>query len=637
MVRILFAVATAFFLLAASGTGFAQTIDVTVTIMQFEQINDPDPAQVVDAIDGADTIGDGDFFARVRVGANSFQDTRGSFQESATIMPFWEFTQEVDNELSVPVVIQIWDADPIENNDDIIDVSPLDNVQDVVATLNLANCTWSVDGMSEGFISLVQGDGDREHFGALEGGERGRLFFGIACGPSGDIDGDGISDTVERLGIFNSDGDQLVDMAALGADPCRPDVAVEIDFMDGGGAGHNHRPTDAAIDMIRDAFNASNIPRMDPADCPYPGFPVSNTGAGLLAVIDDAFPEQATMRIEDMSSFRSARMDRELWPYFHYAVFAHDILINGSTGRSGRCCRNVKDFVVSLGSFAGPDTNGNPQNGTDAQQAGTFMHELGHALGLAHWGSSNIDVDQAGNGTGRNCKPNYLSVMNYFFQFGGLINDDTGVQAFDYSRAALPTLNESSLNETAGISDGPIQTVWCGPGGNLTATPARGDMGVDWDGSGPPPNGTGIVLDIAATNASGGSCCRTSGGFTASPGDRIAGFNDWANISFRAVMAAGADEANEVFDDEMTVDDAERMETYWQNRLRCFPPASGAWEIAADCTIWRDVTAPGDMRITRGATLKVAPGVRLDVDLASRSIRVEAGSRLLIESGAVVN
>ena len=68
------------------------------------------------------------------------------------------------------------------------------------------------------------------------------------------------------------------------------------------------------------------------------------------------------------------------------------------------------------------------------------MHEIGHNLGLRHGG--NVDV---------NCKPNYLSVMSYSFQFANLV----GTRPLDYSRSVLGTLDESHLNEGYGVSAGP--------------------------------------------------------------------------------------------------------------------------------------------------------------------------------------
>jgi hypothetical protein len=71
--------------------------------------------------------------------------------------------------------------------------------------------------------------------------------------------------------------------------------------------------------------------------------------------------------------------------------------------------------------------------------AATLMHELGHALGLHHGGRDDI-----------NGKPNYLSVMNYTFQFRDLVAD----RPLDYSRWALPPLDEHALIDANGILGG---------------------------------------------------------------------------------------------------------------------------------------------------------------------------------------
>ena len=77
-------------------------------------------------------------------------------------------------------------------------------------------------------------------------------------------------------------------------------------------------------------------------------------------------------------------------------------------------------------------------NGNINDQAGTFMHEVGHTLGLRHGGRDGI-----------NCKPNYLSVMSYARQFSD--GAPLSGRRLDYSRNELPTLDETALNESAGI------------------------------------------------------------------------------------------------------------------------------------------------------------------------------------------
>ena len=73
------------------------------------------------------------------------------------------------------------------------------------------------------------------------------------------------------------------------------------------------------------------------------------------------------------------------------------------------------------------------------EQAGTFMHELGHNLGLRHGGGDDV-----------NYKPNFLSIMNYFFQMNGLYkNKRWGL--LNYSQFTIKDLDETSLNEKNGL------------------------------------------------------------------------------------------------------------------------------------------------------------------------------------------
>ncbi|MGV8120479.1 MAG: hypothetical protein AB2L14_12025 [Candidatus Xenobiia bacterium LiM19] len=80
--------------------------------------------------------------------------------------------------------------------------------------------------------------------------------------------------------------------------------------------------------------------------------------------------------------------------------------------------------------------------GTVNEQAGTLLHEWDHAIGLRHGGCDSI-----------NYKPNFLSIMNYDFQTRGLRRDKEN-GTLSYSWAALPTLNEESLNKTPGLHGG---------------------------------------------------------------------------------------------------------------------------------------------------------------------------------------
>jgi hypothetical protein len=85
--------------------------------------------------------------------------------------------------------------------------------------------------------------------------------------------------------------------------------------------------------------------------------------------------------------------------------------------------------------------------GTTQEQTGTLLHELGHTLSLTHGGTYFVDPNNPSLPTYElNCKPNYLSVMNYLFQVRGFV--DGGIE---YSSQTLSPLNEASLSEANGI------------------------------------------------------------------------------------------------------------------------------------------------------------------------------------------
>jgi hypothetical protein len=91
----------------------------------------------------------------------------------------------------------------------------------------------------------------------------------------------------------------------------------------------------------------------------------------------------------------------------------------------------------------------NNQVGTTAVQTGTLLHELGHSLTLTHGGAYYNDPNNPSLATyDLNCKPNFVSVMNYLFQTRGFVDG-----GFDYSAQTMPALNEAYpyLDESVGI------------------------------------------------------------------------------------------------------------------------------------------------------------------------------------------
>jgi hypothetical protein len=124
-----------------------------------------------------------------------------------------------------------------------------------------------------------------------------------------------------------------------------------------------------------------------------------------------------------------------------------------STATSTSCCvPNPAQALIAGQSYC------TDQVGNATVQAGTIMHEMGHPLFLTH-GGYYPSWQGGGPAFGQNCKPNFLSVMNYLFQIRGLPSNTTLIDPLtgqptalvDYSGQVLPTLNETGLNEPGGL------------------------------------------------------------------------------------------------------------------------------------------------------------------------------------------
>ncbi len=364
--------------------------------------------------------------------------------------------------------------------------------------------------------------------GGFEDDPRGeRVLFepgdALAVGVSGDRDGDSLLDSWEIDGIDVDGGGADYDLAALGADPDHKDIFIEVDFFDCNVAGgdcppgdtHTHDPRANAINLIVNSFANAPVPNPDGVDGVH--LFVDPDGEGLPHQMDceldntcfDLIKAGSFGTLAERTDPNSVNILAAKRLAFHYNLWVHN---RPSMTSSGRAEMYGNDFIVSLGSWTG-------QIRTQNQQAGTFMHELGHNLGLRHGGKDDT-----------NCKPNYLSIMSYSLQIQGL--QPFGI--FDYSTTALPTLNENQLNETEGIQDDGFITFYGPPAdldgidqgldGDLTDDwlVGRGIGAIDWDndGSALELNAAADINDLEFPNCE------------ASPNQKLEGFNDWSNIKY---------------------------------------------------------------------------------------------------------
>ncbi len=444
----------------------------------------------------------------------------------------------------------VWSSDPGNNSDN------FDHVQTTTLATGVFQLAWEdlENGGDQDFNDLI-----------------------VVVRVQADNDGDGLWDDWETNGIdTDANGSIDVDLPALGADPNRKDIFLEIDYLDCTVAGddcpagdnHDHRPKADAVDAVVDAFANAPVPNPD-----------GSTGITLHVDIDDAIPHQNFLSLDCGfgTSFDTIKADPA---YFgptnprrfshHYAIFAHRQAASTTSSGCGELPGN--DFIVTLGDwntacigrgpnntldtaatgddviigntmYSGPDLTcdttatgddvqfvaaGNSPTadldgdtlddrtvGTIQQQAGTLMHEFGHNLQLCHGGEYDPPTFTRCNS---NFKPNYLSIMNYSFQIPGIGPTDPDgagplVARVDFSTADLADLNENSLNEPAGIGDGTDNTRYFCPTGAANFGPGTGPIDWNCDGDGGVDNG--ISVDISGSGLA-----------------TLTGWNDWANLKY---------------------------------------------------------------------------------------------------------
>lgn len=235
-----------------------------------------------------------------------------------------------------------------------------------------------------------------------------------------DSDGDGIPDIWELEGAdTNGDGIMDIDFPRMGANPNIPDLFIEVDWMEG------LKPRESALRLVYNQFKAHGINLhvdvgADSIDF-VTGKKWDTLSGGNSIPYSKNFEREKKWTETAENNFSEVR-----WSTFRYCLFVNRYDGTSSSGIAD----NIRGqfFIVA-------DVDGWISN-TDTAQAGTFMHELGHTLGLRHGGDDDV-----------NLKPNYLSIMNYLFQVTGLV----GTNAVNYSDYVLPALDENNLNEEKGI------------------------------------------------------------------------------------------------------------------------------------------------------------------------------------------
>ncbi|MFE0511993.1 hypothetical protein [Streptomyces sp. NPDC058964] len=458
-----------------------------------------------------------DFYAKVFI--NGVEYRTPTVDNVFGVDPYWVVSTELPDTIqNVPVTIQIWDEDDT-SGDDLGDDSPHDGDNNLDFTVSYIDGKWRDTAINKTDNvnwpqSCSSGDGGDNDEPAVN------VCWDVStASTSGDADGDGLLDGWELNG-YNDDGDGTIDvnLPAMGAKPDHKDIFLELDWeagraptragiqamkrafaaappnagesassraADNGGFGVNAPPNpdgrpginlhvdtgglleptgreggpvgtcsdgidngaDGLIDgndptcntPLADYLDAS-VENPQPTNCKDgknndgdaftdaqdPDCLVGdNLGGGSVIPAPGACGLDTTFYAS-----RNANFNRSRRLIFHYGQIAAQPGVATCPKQSG-----------GQGEIGGNDFT------VFTRDAGTIMHELGHNLNLRHGGHENRP----------NCKPNYVSLMNYDLQ-GGIPRVGGGT-ILDYSpprrrvdgtsrgRDPLPDLRENALTE----------------------------------------------------------------------------------------------------------------------------------------------------------------------------------------------
>lgn len=253
-----------------------------------------------------------------------------------------------------------------------------------------------------------------------------------------DSDNDGLLDTWETSGYPIPGGGGTIDLAAMGCDPHRKDILVETDWIAAAVPNNTIWATIEAVFATAPVLNPNGSQGISIHIDRGQGAPFTQGGTVLANHTTMDFGVSATPGYVDFYTYKNnaANFDPARLEIFHYGIFGWARPGN-SSGR-GEIWGN--DFMVTF-AMSG-------LWGIDIAEVGTFIHELGHNIGLRHGGIDNAAID-----ANLTLKPNQESTMNYRYQFGGVSTDcnfgSEGIHT--YSMGMYRTINEVLVNESIGI------------------------------------------------------------------------------------------------------------------------------------------------------------------------------------------
>lgn len=293
----------------------------------------------------------------------------------------------------------------------------------------------------------------------------------------------------------------------MGASVVHKDLFVEMDYMGAQTTCPCYLPQTADLDRIVRVFGTAPQAKNPDGrvgirlhlDAGAARGAKYNLGGGNLVPFDaDLNPV-----VPEFNAIKAGNFNAQRSRIFYYMIWAHGYDGGSSSGNAFDIPND--SFVVTLGLW--------PGGGTPDQKVGTFVHEFGHAVGQKHGGSDHTHF-----------KPNYLSVMNYAFQTEGVLRTGTIPPYFGYSSVALPTLNETKLDERKGLRSSTAKTYrtkWTCPSGTPKTGTTRSDKNLDWS--------CNNVIQAQVSVDINGDGVKTT----------LSGFNNWGHLVYGGGAVGG--------------------------------------------------------------------------------------------------
>ncbi len=563
----------------------AATADATVTVK----------IEAVRALNETDATSAPDFYPQVYIGGQAFGGSSFEIEDKYEVHPDnWSFTATVPFTSAVattPVEVRIYDADGGLNGPrDGLDIAGGDADRSLNETVHLLDCAEKVPG-----VGLTGDLAGKCGPGLVTNGTvspKASVRFGVTV-VIPDSDGDGLYDTWEANG-YDADGNGTVDvdLPAMGAKVDHKDLFLELDATD------NFRMTRAGIEAVKRAFAAAPIDagtraREIPGGVDAKPNPDGQRGINLhidTGTILDFRASEGTQLgtcnngIDDGGDGLVDRSDPSCIGFGSYldassedapgdnncqkadndkdgdgltAANDPDCLLSENLGggsivtvEKGPACNLDASFYATKAKAFNPlrarifrwglllpldgsckESGGWGEiGGNDFMvfntDGGSLMHELGHNLRLDHGGFE-----------ASNCKPNYVSVMNYDHQSG--VSRTGGGTILDYgpprlnldgsTRGSVPgQIDEAALDENALLDAGDSlnEFVYTDGKGAKNSIPLNERPNYDADETDPPyESGFASNVDTANTGGKPADCKNDKSD------SKLDSQNDWLRIS----------------------------------------------------------------------------------------------------------